>query len=988
MTRSRAPVALALTAPLLALAALPAGAQAPGAPASREVLEGHLRRLFDGGDRLPGLKLRALTLGETRVTIGVEVPNTVRLEDLPPEVENRFESAIGLLDTLRPGLRGFDLMVAYPGQPLQAPPRYRLPAGARPPRRQLVLPDPSRFPDGQALAGKVVAISPGHGYIYYDSLAGYSTQRGRVSWTGCSGCRGIVEDFETYEIVMEHLVPLLEGAGAQVVLVRERDTTATGVIVDDGAAGYRELAGAFTAGPTTDAQGRTSRRSSAADAVAEWVLTPAASGPQLLSLWFVADAAAAQRARLEVLGPFGTHTLTLDQRSHGRRWTPLGVFDLEPSTPVTVRLSSSGEGAPITFDAARLGSGRHTSNHRWWEMGADTFAEREGAPSAVTAQGDVTTRPAYAEWQGADAYLALHSNAAGVANSTAVGTSSYRYSCGTFDDHAADPPAAQCDDPVGSDRLQDAVHRKLIEQLRADWDPNWRDRGTRVANFGEVRGLEDMPGVLVESAFHDNVVLAAGSNLRMTENQALHDPRWRRAAALGMYKGLTEFLVGAAAPIVLSPPEALVARRVDSTTVELSFGVVPGATRYRVYVAQASRSFDQGTLTAQPTLRLSGLTPEVPVAITVASLNAAGEGLRSKVVVARPSARRAQLLVVDAFEREDAWVQGIDNQRNTAHVQARALAGVPHAFDGATEAAWADGSVTLAGYEGLVLALGRESTEHEVLTPALRNDVAAFVMGGGAVFASGSEIGWTLDGRGDAQTRSFLDAVFGVALASDSAAGTSLAPSPGGWLAGVATPLALDDGTAGGIPIASSDAFTPQAGATAELTYGAGAEAAAVRKGKSLVLGVALDSLVGEQARAAVLGAWATQAVTPVVIEPTPDGGVVVADGGAGAPDAAQVAPDASAPGEDAAVATPDAGTAALDATLPPDAAVGGVDATTLAPDADPTGGLWVATSDDPIRGGCGCSTGAVRTTRGDALGGLGLMLALSLLRRSRRRHE
>lgn len=951
-------------------------------------LEGRLERLFDGSDDLPGLRLRSLSITEARAIIGLDVPARVRLDDLPPAIENRFEQAIGLIDALRPGVQGFELLVAHPGQKLAPPPRYRLPPDQKIPRRDFVLPDPARFPDGQALAGKVIAISPGHGYIYYDTLQNYSTQRSRVSWDGCSGCRGIVEDFETYEIVHDQLIPLLEGAGAQVVLVRERDTTATEALVEEGAAGYREVSGTFAAGPTANAHGGASRRSSSADAVAEWTVTPPAAGPQLVQLWFASEPTLAQRARIELLGPFGTHVLTLDQRSRGRRWTPLGLLDLDPGTPLVVRLSSNGEGAPLTFDALRVGSGRHASNVPWWQMGAQPFTAHVDAPPAVLAQGDVSARPVYAEFLDADLYFALHSNASGLANSTAVGTSSYRYSCGTLADHAAAPPAAQCDDPVGSARLQELVHARFMEQVRADWDPNWRDRGPRVANFGEVRSLEDMPGMLMETAFHDNVVLAAGSNLRMTENQALHDPRWRRAAALGMYRGMSEFLVGSG-PIVLSPPTALVAKRLDATRVEVSFEAVAGATRYRVYVAQGSRTFDLGRLSSGTTLLVDGLTPEIPAAFQVATLNAAGEGLRSKVVVARPSAAAAQLLVVDAFDREDAWVESVDNKGNTAHVQARALSGVSHAFDGATEAAWTAGRVALTDYQGLIVGLGRESTEHAVLTAALRDQVAAFVMGGGAVLASGSEIGWALDTRGDAASQAFLEAVFGARLASDAAAGTTLTPATGGWLAGVTAPLALDDGTGSGLQAKSSDAFTPTAGGVAELTYAGGSEAAAVRRGKSLVLGVALDSVVGEAARAAIVGAWAAQAVVPIVIEPPPDGGVVVTpDGGVVAmPDAMVVQPDAEVTvNEDAATVVVDGAVVGKDATVieldagmepvPPDAGV-----------VDPVDDRVVATSDDPIHGGCGCTTAAASGSS-DAGAALLMVALLGLARRPRRQRR
>ena len=912
----------------LLLAALPASADGD--------LEARVRGLF--ADGLPGMRLRELRVEEGRVLIGVELPKSVALYDLPPAVENRFESAVGMIEAAFPEVRAFELWVAYPGEALQIPPKPRIRIDEPRPPRRFVLPDPARFPDGRALEGKIVAISPGHGYIYYDSLMDYGTQRGRVFWANCGGCRGIVEDFETHEIVVEYLVPLLEGAGARVVLVRERDYGAQNTTVEETAA--REVTGTFAAGPTAGASGGAARRSSSADAVAEWTITPPYAGRQLLSTWFTAAADQATSARLEVEGPFGKHVYLHDQRTHGRRWSPIGLFDLDPSTPITVRLSSAGDGAPIAFDAFRLGGGVHSTGHKWWEMGAEPFMDREAAPAAITGLGDVTARPAYAEWQDADLYLALHSNAAGTPEGTAVGTSSYRYSCGTFADHATAPTAAQCDDPPGSDRLQRLVHQRFIEHLRADWDPNWRDRGPKVANFGEVRGLDDMPGMLMESAFHDNTVLpTSGATLRSTENQALHDPRWRRAAAYGLYHGLSEFLVGPG-PTLLAPPTSLVARRKDATSITVDFAGVPGATRYRVYTAQTSRAFDQGVLTATTSATIENLTEGVPVAVRVAALNAAGEGQPSAIVAARPSGRRAQLLLIDGFEREDAWVQSIDNRHDTLQVHARALAGSDHAFDSASEDAWRRGKVSLAGYDAVIVALGRESTEHAVLTAPLRAELAAFSAAGGAIFASGSEIGWALDSRGDANTRAFLDDVFGVSLASDAAMGTTLTPIASGWVAainGIAS-LPLDDGSGGGIQAISSDAFTPAMGATPELSYGAGTDVAAVRKDRNFVLGVALDSIASAQLRGALLAGWAIRAVPVVPVDPRTDGGVVAL------PDAAVSSDDAASPGSDASATADDAS-----AMIADDAAV------ITAPDA--SGLLLYATSDTPISGGCGCTT-------------------------------
>ena len=917
------------------LCARSAGAELPW---PEERLQAAVRAIVEeAGPRGKGARVRRLKLDPRAATLVLELPPTVDLANLPTDIENRYELVVGALTAARPEIRRIDLAVAHPGEVARPPPRApRDRLEPPPPALRSVTTDPARFPHGQALRGRTIAISPGHGYIYYDSLGRYATQRGLIRWNDCGDCRGVIEDFETHEVVVDHLVPLLEGAGARVVLVRDRSRSSVGVIVDDGDGDYRETGAGFIDGTSAGGHGGDYRATDDRSASVEWTVAAPESGPQLLSTWFVAGANRRLAAELEV--DLAGHVLryAIDLRSHGRRWAPIGVFDLDAATTVTVRLrhgTKGPDGRFIVADAVRLGAGVHSTGHPWWQMGAKPFAQYQSAPSGVLSRGDVTIRPRYAEFYGADVYLSVHSNASGQPNSTAAGTSTYRYSCGRFDNHTSDPPAADCDDPLGSDRLQQLVHDGMVNRLRAEWDPNWRDRGTRVANFGEVRELDGIPGALVESAFHDNVRLPDGSNLKMTDNQSLHDPRWRDIVAYGMYEGLSEFLVGAG-PLLAPPPEAVLARRIDATSVEVTFVAVPEAMSYRVYTAQGRRVFDQGSIARGTAIAVDGLDPEVPAFFKVSSLHAAGEGLSSAIVTARPSARRAQILIVDAFQRRDAWTSVQDNRHDTSMTHGLALAGTAAAFDGTTEAGLVAGIAALAGYDAVVLALGRESTEHDVLTEDLRGQVASFAASGGAVFAGGSEIAWALDARGDDNTRGFLEAVFGVAYDRDDAGAAALHVAPGGWLAGAAVPnpMTLDDGTAGGLPVRSSDVLRPLAGSEIELVYDGGNDVAAVRRGVNLVLGVALDTIAGNGERRAVLGAWVDNAITLAPL-PSPDAGVSI--------DAGQI----DAAPRDAGIAdAADAGVpAAPDATRPFDA---GPPAT------------WPGTPGrPPIDGGCGCST-------------------------------
>ena len=914
----------ALLAPALMLA--PAPASAAGA------LERKVAELFSAPDVAPWLRVRSVVIDELSADVGVEVPERFPLDALPAIVDLQFEAAVGIITAARPSVRQLDLLVAHPGQPLSPPPKSQAPPPAP---RFTAKPDLARFPHGQALAGRTVALSPGHGYIWYDNLGRYSTQRSRIRWDGCGDCRGIVEDFETHEIVVRYLVPLLEGAGARVVVVRERDDNAAGHTTDT----PEETAGTFTDGNSAGGHDGDYRASSDPSATAKWTLTASTTGPQLLSLWFVAGGNRHPDARLTVDTPAGQHTYLWDQSSHGRRWAPIERFDLDVGDRVVVHATAPAAADGTRYliaDAARLGSGTHDSGHRWWQMGASPFAQHQGAPREVASRGDVTIRPRSAEWYGADVYLSVHSNASGQPNSTAAGTSTYRFSCRRFPDHSTDPDPAQCDDPTGSDRLQRLVHDAVVGNLRRSWDPEWGDRGTRVANFGELRELDGIPGALIETAFHDNVRLRNGSALRMTDNQALHDPRVRQLVAYGLYEGLSEFLVGAG-PLVLRPPEGLLAKRVDATTVEVDFNPVTDAAGYRIYVAAGRRTFDAGRIAPQPPVRLEGLPADTAIFVKVAALNAAGEGWPSRVVGARTGSERSRVLIIDGYQRLDAWVDIRDNAGTTVMDHGLALLDV--GFDSASETA--STTIELDQYDALLLALGRESSEHGVLTEALRRRITRFASNGGAVLASGSEIAWALGAQGDDQA--FLTDVFGAGFGADDARATLVRSEGNGWLASGSSMYALAGTNDFALETKSSDVLTATAGAVVELRYGAGADVAAVRRGDNLLLGFAIDSVVPVAARAALLSAWTSR-----VLDAPMDAGIALDVG----------APDKGVTGPDAGIVAPE------------DAMV-----------ADTQEGLRPRFYDrHPIRGGCSCTNHG--GPEGHNRAGLAALFVLLALRR------
>ena len=84
------------------------------------------------------------------------------------------------------------------------------------------------------LSGSHIAVWPSHGYHYAAERDRWEWQRARLY--------GTVEDLYPFSFIQPYLVPMLENAGAHVLLPRERDVQHNEVIVDnDGSTGRSEI---------------------------------------------------------------------------------------------------------------------------------------------------------------------------------------------------------------------------------------------------------------------------------------------------------------------------------------------------------------------------------------------------------------------------------------------------------------------------------------------------------------------------------------------------------------------------------------------------------------------------------------------------------------------------------------------------------------------------------------------------------------------------
>jgi len=733
-----------------------------------------------------------------------------------------------------------------------------------------------------ALSGKAIYISQCHGWIWYDTLGRFGTQRG--NW------HDTVEDFHNPEGANQFLIRYLENMGARVYTVKERDVNPEMDIVDDGASGYAETGSGFADGPSGFAQvasipygvdpfdaGGTRTFPADGGGVATWTPTVPSDGTYVVYVSWDSDAANATDAHYRITHPGGVIDRTFDQTVHGSTWQYVETLWLPAGTPLTVELigDSSEAGQMLSADAVRIGGGMTevtrqgaNPNRPRWETGAIQYTQYNGAPTSVydpegngtagDGGSDPSSRSRWAAWEhpaGEDAvYLSWHSNASEYHN--ARGTITYYW---------------DGNEVAGSADLAAAVQEGIMDNIHGLWDPGWNDRGLGQAVFSEVSPSNnpEMPAVLVELAFHDETNDAA----------ALKDPTFRLDASRGMAHGIARYFAERDGAALLLPPEppVEVALRHEGGLLTARWAAPPSgspfgdaADAYLLYRSADGRSWDNGTEVFGSSAQVAADFGET-VFVRVAAKNAGGVSFPSEVVGARlaPSGN-ADALVVAAFDRMDAglldeefkhsslgdvkvFVAERTNAYDIVRAHGQAIADAGYTFDAVSDEVAA--TLDLSDYAIVVWATGEESTVDETFSASQQTALEAFVDGGGALFASGAEVFWDLDYRGDDDDKAFALGVLGAGMEDDAAASSDVDGE--GPLAGIS----LDFG-AGAYPVEFPDVLV--SGRTPIARYGDGGLAGVVGSNVA-AFGFPFDAVDSASSRRDAMGAVLAEIAPDVV---------------------------------------------------------------------------------------------------------------------------
>jgi hypothetical protein len=673
------------------------------------------------------------------------------------------------------------------------------------------------------LSGKTVWLSPGHGWMWN----GYKwvTQRPNKF--------GIVEDFSNVEAINAYLVRYLWNAGADVWVVRDRSLNENEIIIDNeiGSSSYIET-GVFTTSESSGYGGGSYRYAisdTSESATATWRPDIQEEGIYPVWVWYRHSANRSVDTRYRIHHAGGDTTVSISQEVHGSTWRYLGEFYFQTGTSGYVSLTneSSDPGQAVIADAIRFGGGRGASYEPRFEEASLYHAEYMGYPVSDS-HNDVIIRPMYAEWEKSKGYpgedgvfISWHTNCCDKS-----GTLSFI--------HSFDPTP-------GSAELQSSVHSELVRTLRAGWNPDWQDRGQLTADFGEVRELVTMPGVLLEVAYHDTESPGDADDLK--------EPRFRQVAARGVYQGIVNYFAardGTESTYLPQPPTHLSARNTSSGQVTLSWHAPQGGSRlgdeaesYRVYTSQNGRGFDNGIQASGTSYTFNGLAPGKLLFFRVTAVNRGGESFPTSVIAVRTPnhGQGAPFLVVDGFDRLDA--QAMISQYESSALgtskrmflermnrfdyvveHAGALDSCGFAFDSAQNEAVEIGDISLRNYRSLDWFTGEQAGQDPALSDAERNLLENYLDGGGNLILSGSEIGWDLARPGGGADQGFYSNYLKAGYLGDDAATYHFTGSPGNIFEGLSG--GFDDSTQGYYDVQAPDRLAGVNGSSLALSYKGG----------------------------------------------------------------------------------------------------------------------------------------------------------------------
>lgn len=554
------------------------------------------------------------------------------------------------------------------------------------------------------LFGKNILLWHSHGWYYNNQEKRWMWQRARLFQT--------VEDIGPLAFTIPYLIPMLENAGANVFVPRERDIQLNEVIVDNdfgNKESYQEKTfsekgfwktssqKSFALKNPTIKEGEnpfklgTSRYSYSMInplATVTWLPDIPEKGEYAVYISFASSDSNVTDAHYEVIHSGGETEFLVNQTIGGGTWIYLGTFNFDKgnkkSQGVVLSNQSKDVNKLVSADAVRFGGGMGIVEREGTTSGRPKYVEASrywlqyaGMPDTLVYslnqnaddyKDDYQSRGEYGNYlYGApfgpnrnraesglgiplDLSLAFHTDAGITRNDTAIGTLMI-YSIPDLDSQKVFPDGVS---RLANRDLADIVMTQLVDDIRSDYDSTWTRRQLMNAFYSEA-ARPNFPSILLELLSHQNFY----------EMKFELDPRFRFDVSRSIYKGMLKFLsaqYGFEYVVQPLPPTNFATELNQNGELTLSWktqvdSLEPSASAYKfiLYTRQDDAGFDNGKMIESNKIKLNDLKPGTIYSYKVTTVNSGGESFPSEILSACWMKNSPDpILIVNGFDRISA----------------------------------------------------------------------------------------------------------------------------------------------------------------------------------------------------------------------------------------------------------------------------------------------------------------------------------------------
>ena len=555
----------------------------------------------------------------------------------------------------------------------------------------------------RGLLNRHIALWQSHGRYFDNTTGEWCWQRSRLWQT--------VEDLYTQSYVVPFLLPMLERAGASVLLPRERSVRTEEIIIDNdkgvdktnyseqgkwsrAGVGFAHLQWTYPSGhnPFTDGTSRmiASTQNTNPTARATWSAEVEESGIYSVYVSYMTHVQSIPDAHYTVHASGGNREFLVNQRMGGGMWICLGDFYFEAgkSVPLVTLDNYSQSQGIVTADAVKIGGGMGNIQrevHATMRSSQREYtSETSGYPrftegSRYWLQWSGFTTDVYAPQGGADDYKDDYMSRARWVNALMGGSERLNAQkgksipidlalafhsdagarkndnvVGTLGIYCTRDNGGKFEDEISRMRsrdLTDVVTTQIIEDIRKKYDSAWANRGLWDKAYYEAR-LPACPTMLLELLSHQNF-----SDMRYGL-----DPQFRFDVSRAIYKGILRYVSSQYGVDYVVQPLPVNSLSIDlkgnkayiswqPTVDELESTAKPDY--YILYTRIGNGGFDNGRRVDANYIEVEQKAGVI-YSYRVTAVNAGGESFDSETLAAAVGKSKKSVLIVNGFDRVSA----------------------------------------------------------------------------------------------------------------------------------------------------------------------------------------------------------------------------------------------------------------------------------------------------------------------------------------------